>query len=109
VRFQVKDKTMAIALCHEILEAVVIDDLSLQVVMSQNKGGPEDEIEIDWCLEYRPVGFWEMRPQDSGMYIQVGQGWTEMKARKLLARAFKQTIKVCRKGQWRLGGTPRTK
>ncbi len=101
VHFHVKNLALATALCHEILTAVVFDGLAVSVVVAQNKGAPDDELEIVWCLEYRPEGFWEMWPQDAGMYIGIAPGWSEQKVRKLLQKAFKATIKVCRKGQWR--------
>ncbi len=101
VRFHAKDVPRAAALCQEVLETVVLDGLRVRLTADQERGGPDDELEVTWCLEFRPEGFWAVRPQDEGALVTVAASWTEQKARRLLQKAFRETIKVCRKGRWR--------
>lgn len=101
VHFQVKDLARAAALCDEILREVQVDGIDIEVRQQVNQGPPDEPVEIEWLLEFRPQGFWEMRPQDSGMLIMVGDGWTREKADRLIGEAFDAVIEVCKSGRWR--------
>jgi hypothetical protein len=103
VHLQVKDLAKAAALCDEILREVQVEGIEVEVRQRVNHGPPDEPIEIDWMLEFRPRGFWDMRPQDTGMLITVADGWTDEKARRLIGEAFTATIEVCKNGRWKSG------
>lgn len=103
IHFQVKDVAKAAALCNEILLKVLVDEIDIEVRQIANRDFPDEPVEVEWMLEFRPIGFWDMRPQDSGMLITVREGWTEEKARKLIAEAFAATIEICKNGEWKSG------
>jgi len=93
VHFTVINLKKAAALCDDILSTVLLDDLDVTVHQYAVRG--DEDFEIQWSLEYRPIGYWQICPQDQGVYVTVSKGWTEKKARSLLRKAFDQTIAVC--------------
>lgn len=99
VCFYVEDIHKVTILCNEILEKVIFDEL--EVTVKQFAIPSEDSLEIQWELNYRPKKFWQIVPQDEGMYITVHPNWSEKKARDLLRQAFNKTIQVCKTGEWR--------
>lgn len=98
VRFYVTNLPKAAALCDEILSNVLFDELDVTIFQCVVRG--EDDFEIQWSLEYRPMRLWEMHPQDEGMYISMNANWTEEKIRNLLRRAFDKTIEICKAKRW---------
>jgi len=97
IHFHVIDLEQASYLCEDILSTVLFDDLDVTVQQYVVKG--EDDFEIQWSLEYRPIGYWCIKPQDQGVYVAISEQWNEKRARSLLREAFDKTIDVCRKHQ----------
>ncbi len=101
VHFLVKDLPRAASLFDEVLRNVLVNALEVGVRQIPLTNGGNEEVEVQWVLEYHPVNFWEIRPQDEGVFIGVNAKWSEKKARSLLRKAFKATIRICKKGTWR--------
>jgi hypothetical protein len=97
IHFHVIDLEKASSLCEDILSTVLFDDLDVTVQQYVVKG--EDDFEIQWSLEYRPIEYWCINPQDQGVYVAISERWNEKRVRGLLREAFDKTIEVCRKYQ----------
>jgi hypothetical protein len=97
VHFRVIDLAKAAKLCERILSKVIFDGIDVTVNQYVIRG--EDDFDIEWSLEYRPVEYWEIQPQDEGVYVGINKGWTEQRARTLLRKAFDKTIAVCKESK----------